>query len=80
MTFDPASNQPIQCVTINVIDDSVLEGIEMFEAVVTSSDVDISIRPFSTATVNINNDDGRADFTTNNADKPIHIFIDFTFL
>ena len=47
-----------RCVTIDIIDDSVLEAEETFNVMVTTSDPDISIRPFNSATVTIRNDDG----------------------
>ena len=58
LTFDPFLEQFVQCVTIDIIDDSVLEAEETFNVMVTTSDPDISIRPFNSAIVTIRNDDG----------------------
>ena len=58
LTFDPSINNLTQCVTVQILNDSVLEAVETFEAVLTSSDPDISIRPFSNTVVMIRNDDG----------------------
>lgn len=58
LTFDPSANQLIQCATVQIVNDSLLESVEMFEAVLNSSDPDISIRPFSNTIVMIRNDDG----------------------
>ena len=58
LNFDPFLEQFVQCVTIDIIDDSVLEAEETFNVMVTTSDPDISIRPFNSATVTIRNDDG----------------------
>lgn len=58
MTFDPSTNaELIQCIIVQTIDDSVLETTESFEAVLSSSDSDISIRPNSNTVVMIRNDD-----------------------
>ena len=59
-TFDPSSNQLAQCTTIQISDDSVQEATEMFQVVVTTTDPDISIRPFSNTVVVITDDDGNA--------------------
>ena len=58
LTFDPSINNLTQCVTVQILNDSVLEAVETFEAVLTSSDPDISIKPFSNTVVMIRNDDG----------------------
>lgn len=58
LTFDPSANQLVQCATVQIVNDSLLESVEMFEAVLNSSDPDISIRPFSNTIVMIRNDDG----------------------
>lgn len=60
LTFDPSTNQLTQCVTVLIINDSLLEAVETFEAVLTTpgSDPDISIRPFSNTMIMIRNDDG----------------------
>ena len=60
LTFDPSTNLT-QCATVQIVNDSLLEAVEMFEAVLTSSDPDISIRPFSNTIVMIRNDDGMYD-------------------
>ena len=59
ITFDPSTNQLTQCTVIQISDDSVQEAMEMFQVVVTTTDPDISIRPFSNTVVMINNDDGK---------------------
>lgn len=61
LTFDPSTNQLTQCATIQIFNDSVLEAVEMFEAVLNSSDPDISIRPFSNTIIVIRNDDSTCD-------------------
>ena len=58
LTFDPSTNNLTQCITVQITNDSVLEAVETFEATLTSSDPDISIRPFSNTVVMIRNDDG----------------------
>ncbi len=59
LTFDPSTNQLTQCATVQIFNDSILEAVEMFEAVLNSSDPDISIRPFSNTIIMIRNDDGK---------------------
>ena len=63
-TFDPSSNQLTQCTTIQITDDSVQEATEMFQVIVTTTDPDISIRPFSNTAVVINDDDGNVHYFT----------------
>lgn len=58
LTFDPSTNQLTQCATVQIVNDSLLEATEIFEAVLTSNDSDISIRPFSNTIIMIRNDDG----------------------
>lgn len=58
LTFDPSTNQLVQCATVQIFNDSLLEATESFEAVLNSSDPDISIRPFSNTIIMIRNDDG----------------------
>ena len=58
MTFNPSTNaELIQCIMVQIIDDSILETTESFEAVLSSSDSDVSIRPNSNTIVMIRNDD-----------------------
>lgn len=63
MTFNPSTNELIQCIVVQIIDDSVLEATESFEAVLSSSDPDISIRPISNTVVMIRNDDSEIKLT-----------------
>ena len=63
IVFDHLSNVLVQCVTIQITDDSILETAEAFEVVVTSSDPEISIRPFGSTIVTISNDDGKICLT-----------------
>lgn len=58
LTFDPSTDQLTQCATVQIVNDSLLEATETFEAVLTSNDSDISIRPFSNTIIMIRNDDG----------------------
>ena len=64
ITFDPSSNQLMQCTTIQISDNSVQEATEMFQVVVTTTDPDISIRPFSNTVIIISDDDGNVQWFT----------------
>lgn len=52
-----SANQP-ECANILLVDDDILENDETFFVVLSSSDIAVTINP-DTATVTINNDDGK---------------------
>ncbi len=58
MTFEPGVGTLLECESISIINDTILEDSEQFSVTLTTLDVDVTIRP-STATVTIGDDDGR---------------------
>lgn len=56
--FQPASVSQPQCADIQLVDDNVLENDENFFVILSSLDSAVLTNP-STATVTINNDDGK---------------------
>ena len=58
VTFAPGETQ--QFVDVDIVDNSILEGVEMFTATLTTTDSNVNILPDAdTATVTINDNDSR---------------------
>ena len=60
VTFQPLSGglSSEQCITIQIVDDNVLEGVEMFFVEIQSTNADVSVDPLSNrAAIAVMNED-----------------------